>query len=117
MSSEFLGAPSYEDNHPNLLRKILSVLSGIMQGKTNNTGSFTLTANDTTTTVTLPVGKLGPNTVILWQPTTANAATAMANLYVSARTISTKGAVNNTFTLTHSNTADSDKTFNYILVG
>lgn len=82
------------------------------QGKTDNIGSVTLTANSTTTTLTEAPDRIGANTVILFMPTTANAAAAMTNLYVSGRDVSA-----NTFTLTHTNNAQIDRTFNYILVG
>lgn len=82
------------------------------QGKTDNTGSVTLTANSATTTLTEAPDRIGANTVILFMPTTANAAAAMTNLYVSSRDVSAS-----TFTLTHTNNAQTDRTFNYILVG
>ena len=112
--SDFLGAPEYDKNHENLLRKLLRVVAGIMQGKTNNTGSVTLTANAGSTTVTLPPNKLGQDTVILFMPTTANAATEFGagTIYVSARNVA-----NNTFTITHVNNAQNDRTFNFALIG
>lgn len=108
----FLGAPEYETNHANLLRKIIRVLDGVMRGKTNNTGTFTLTANSATTTLTFAAGQIGQDTVITWMPTTANAAGAMSNLYVSARNVAS-----NTVTLTHTNTATNNRTFSYVLTG
>lgn len=114
MASEFLGAPEYDTNQLNWLRKLSRVVAGIMQGKTNNTGSVTLAANASTTTVTLPPNKLGSETLVLFMPTTANAATEFGagTLYVSARNVA-----NNTFTITHVNNAQTDRTFNYAFVG
>jgi hypothetical protein len=108
----YLDVGEYSVNHENLLRKMIRVISGAMQGKTNNVGTVTLTANSTTTTITLSAGRLGSDTHISFTATTANAATADgAGLYVS------KNVANNQFTITHNNTADVDKTFTYALIG
>jgi hypothetical protein len=48
--------------------------------------------------------------VILLSPTTANAAAALATTYVSAVT-------QGSFTLTHANNAQTDKTFGYVALG
>ena len=108
----FLDAPEYHKDHVNLLRQLLRVVKGVMQGKTNNTGTFTLTANSATTTVTFADGQIGQNTVITWQPTTSNAAGALSSLYVSARNVAS-----HTITLTHANTATTDRVFLYALTG
>jgi len=96
------------------LRKMARVLNGAMRGKTNNTGTVTLTANSATTTLTFSSGQIGNDTVIHFMPTTANAATEFGagTLYVSARNVA--GA---TFTITHVNNAQADRTFLYTLVG
>lgn len=96
-----------------------SVVTRIMNGKTNNTGSVTLTENSATTSVTVAYGTIGIDTVILFMPTTANAATEFGagSMYVSARSVSTSPSTSSTFTLTHVNNAQTDRTFKYILVG
>jgi hypothetical protein len=83
-------------------------INSIIDGKIDAVDSFTLTANATTTTVS--DNKFESNMVPVWSPATANAAAAMTNVYLSART---KGG----FTLTHSNTATTDRTFNYSRLG
>jgi hypothetical protein len=83
-------------------------INAILKGRANNVGSFTLAANTTTTTVTDPAFE--SSMVVTWMPTTANAAGAMTNLYVSARD-------SGTFTLTHSNAATVDRTFYYMRWG
>jgi LDH2 family malate/lactate/ureidoglycolate dehydrogenase len=110
----FLQAP---ENMPEVMewcRRIARVVNQAMQGKANNTGTVTLTANSATTTVTEAPNRIGDATVILFMPTTANAATEFGagSLYVSARSVA-----NNTFTITHANNAQNDRTFNYVLVG
>ncbi len=88
--------------------RLFRTLEGIMEGRTRNYGTFTLTANVTTTTVL--DARFETHQSLVWGPTTANAAAAMTNVYVS-----TKNA--GSFVLTHSNTATSDRTFNYVIVG
>jgi hypothetical protein len=90
-------------------REISEVVNGIMQGKTNNTGTVTLAVSSATTT-TINDERIGYNSIITFMPTTANAASALTNLYVSAKT---KGSA----TLTHSANTSADKTYSYIIVG
>ena len=90
-------------------REISEVVNGIMQGKTNNTGTVTLAVASATTT-TINDERIGYNSIITFMPTTANAASALTNLYVSAKT---KGSA----TLTHSANTSADKTYSYIIVG
>lgn len=93
--------------NPDLKQQILLIVSTVIEmlkGRDNSVGTFTLTANATTTTVT--DNQFSSDMMPIWTPTTANAAGAMTNLYVSART---KGS----FTLTHSNTATNDRVFLY----
>jgi LDH2 family malate/lactate/ureidoglycolate dehydrogenase len=114
MTVKFLGAPEYESNHTNVLRQLINVVKGIMQGKTNNTDSVTLTANTGTTTVSVADGRIGQTSFIAFMPTTANAATEFGagTMYVSSRSVA-----NNTFTITHTNGASADRTFYYVLIG
>lgn len=110
----FLGAPVFMPDGREWTRRLAYIINQVMQGKTNNTSetAMTLAENVTTTTVTEAPNRIGETTVILFMPTTANAAAAMANVYVSSRSVA-----NNTFTVTHSNTATTDRVFNYVLVG
>lgn len=114
-NSSFRSLPKYDkDNIDDFVRSVNDVVSGVMLGKTNNTGTCTLSANATTTTVSLPKGILGPYTQVVFTPTTAHAATEFGagSLYVSSRDVA-----NAQFTVTHTNTADTDKIFQYVLVG
>ena len=87
-------------------RQVAEVVNNTMNGKTNNTGSVTLTASTTTTTITDE--RLGFDSVILLSPLTANAATLTP--YISTKA---KGSV----VITHANTANADQDFDYIIVG
>jgi len=90
-------------------REISEVVNNILNGKTNNTGSVTLAVASATTT-TINDERIGFNSIILLMPTTANAASALTNVYVSARA---KGSA----TLTHSANTSADKTYGYTVVG
>lgn len=119
----FPNVPDYNNDHPSLFRSIIRVIRGIMQGKTNNTGSFTLTANTTTTDVTVSPDDLTPDSIILIAPTTASAATEFGagSIYISEvnadNAASGSGLAAYSFRITHANTADTDKTFNFVIVG
>ena len=90
------------------LRMLSLALNNTIAGKVNSTGSATLTASATTTVLTDE--RIGSGSVILFMPTTANASTAYANLYVSAR-------IEGSATLTHSSSANTDQTFGYVIFG
>lgn len=104
--------PVAPQDWPNLdrewLRKVAEVLNNALLGRTNNTGKVTLAASTTTTTITDK--RIGAGTKITLSPTTANAATATANAYVSS-------VGKETATLTHANNAETDRTFGYVLNG
>lgn len=94
----------------NFLNNITRVVNNIMRGKLNNTGSFTLDASQSSTTVSNPV--VGGNSVILPIPTTSNAALELGNgsLYISAK--DKEG-----FTVAHDNNTQTDRTFDYVVFG
>jgi hypothetical protein len=90
--------------------QIAQTINALINGRANNTGSFTLTANAASTAVT----DVGYQTQqkILFTPTTANAAAEIGagTMYVSA-----KGQ--GSFTITHANNSQTDRTFDYIRQG
>ena len=90
------------------LARVHDVIRGVLTGKLNCTTTVTLAAGAPTTTLTDP--RIGAESVILLMPTTANAAGAMANLHVSARS---QGSA----TLTHSNAATIDRIFGVSIIG
>lgn len=93
---------------PLAIRRLLEAVNALASGRSNAVGSVTLTASDTTTTVA--DRKAGMDSVIALMPTTSNAAAAVGTTYVSSRGIGT-------FTLTHANNAQTDKTFAYLIQG
>ena len=87
-------------------REVAEVVNNSMNGKTNNTGTVTLTAS--TTTTTLNDERLGFDSVVLLSPLTANA--AAQNPYISTKA---KGSV----VITHTSVVSTDLNFDYIIVG
>ena len=101
-------APLFLSDNDEHLRLVSTYLNNTISGKLNSTGTITLTASSTTTTLT--DARIGVNSVILFMPVTANGATAKANLYVSAR-------ADGSATLTHASSANSDQNFEYVIIG
>lgn len=95
-------------------RQSTLVTNSILNGKTNNTGTFTLAANTVSSSIVLAEGRLGQDTAIFYTPTTASAATEFGagSIFVSSRDVA-----NASFSLTHASTADADKIFNFVLIG
>lgn len=88
-------------------QQVASVVNLIVDGKINAFGSFTLIANQTTTVVTDL--RAGSNSIINFTPTTSNAAAALTTTFISER-------AKQSFTITHSNNSQTDKTYNYIII-
>lgn len=104
----YLGVLPYDDNEARHRRQIALVLNNVLQGKLNNTSSFTVAANVATTTLT--DARIGSNSVILLMPTTANAAAALANVYFTA-------FVKGSCTVNHANNAQVDRIFKFAVIG
>lgn len=98
-------------NFPDLIlaiRRLAEAVNDLGTGRSNAIGSVTLTASTATTTVT--DRKVAVDSVISLMPTTANAAAALGTTYVSNRKPGS-------FTLTHASNGQTDKTFDYAIVG
>jgi hypothetical protein len=89
------------------LRVLAQRVNAALSGKLDNIGTVTLTASSATTVVT--DARCGGDSAIFYTPTTANAAVATANVYTSSIG---KG----TFTITHANNAQTDRTFDYAII-
>lgn len=87
---------------------LVQTVVNLINGKHNATGTVTLRASQTTTTITDP--RLTAGSVLSLCPLTANAATAKASVYVSSRD-------NGTMVLTHASNAAVDQTFDYSVAG
>jgi hypothetical protein len=90
------------------LRKYAHALQQLARGGSNATGSFTLTASTTMTTVSAPTCAVGSG--VFWQPMTANAAAQMATLYCT-------GGSTGGFSLHHASNVTTDATFFYEVRG
>lgn len=93
-------------------RRQYEVLQRIRQGKTENVGELTLTANAATTV--LSDVRISPQSVIVWHARTANAAAELGNgtLYILDANMG-----NGTATVTHANNAQVDRSFRYAVIG
>jgi hypothetical protein len=90
--------------------RIVNAVRQLMQGRSNAAGTATLAASATSTTVAAP--NCAPGAQVFLFPRTAHAAAELAagGCYVSA-------VGNGTFTLTHANNAQADRTFSYVCLG
>lgn len=104
----YQGVPLMLSDEKEHRRQIAQLANNLLQGKMSCVIQVTLAANVTTTTVTDK--RIGANTYLGFQPLTADAAGALSGLYVSAQQ-------NGSATLTHANTATTDRTFNVLIVG
>lgn len=82
-------------------------IAELASGRSNAHGTFTLTAGVTSTVVTN--ANCAAASCVKITPTTANAAAALATTYITA--------ANGSFTVTHANSAQTDRTFTYAIQG
>ena len=92
------------------LTKINQALEQIDQGRLNCSGTFTLTANATSTTVEAPTVASG--TPIHFSPMSADAAAAMATTFVLPSNVSA-----GQFIVSHASAASNDRTFSWVGIG
>jgi hypothetical protein len=91
-------------------RKINTAINQLAQGRSNAVGSVTLIANAAATTVA--AGNCGAGSVVLLSPLTAHAAAELGN-----GTIFVSMVTNGSFTLTHANNAQTDRSFGFVAIG
>lgn len=89
------------------LRLLMKAINRAIAGKLNCTGKVTLTASVTSSTVA-DNNCLASSTITL-QPTTAHAATELATAYIVAS--------DSSFVIHHANNSQTDRTFNYAILG
>ena len=95
------------------LKKIILALQQLAAGRSNAVGTVTLTPNAGTTVVApTQSGMIAPGSNVHLEPTTANAAAerASGNMYVST-------VAKDTFTITHTNSATTGRTFMWSILG
>ena len=91
-------------------RAVASAVNLLIDGKLNATGTFTLTASATSTTVTDL--RASGDSVILYSPLSANASAEVGNgtIFISARN-------KQNFVVTHANNGQTDRNFMYVVLG
>jgi len=87
--------------------KLVVAIQNLYQGRSNAVGTFTITANATTTTVTAP--NCTVSSYVHIQPQTQHAAWHKATTYV------TPG--NGQFVVTHASNPNNDCTFGFVAIG
>lgn len=103
--------PTQHFNSQEHRRQIATTVNRVLDGKINSISTVTLTASVASTTIS--DFRVSINSVILFMPTTANAAAEIGNgtMFVSTRTAGTS------FVITHANNAQNDRTFAYAILG
>ncbi|MGJ4954626.1 hypothetical protein ACQR1H_03205 [Bradyrhizobium sp. HKCCYLRH2015] len=90
------------------LSKFALAIQAALNGRSNASGSVTLASGANSTSVTAQT--CAPQSAVLLFPRTANAAAALASTFVSV-------VGKQQFTITHANSAQSDRTFFYVCLG
>jgi hypothetical protein len=94
--------------HEKEMFPVVSTVNELVDGRSNNVGSVTLTPGATTTTVTFATAS--SSSMIALSQRTANAAAALSTTFISSK-------LNGSFVLTHLNNAQVDRTFDFSCVG
>lgn len=92
-------------------RQVHQAVRELIEGRSNAVGTVTLTADTTTTTVERST--VNRNAIVILQPQTANAAAELGN-GTAYWSVATAGG---SFTVTHANNAQTDRTFGYLVIG
>jgi len=90
------------------LVKMTRIWDGMMEGRLNVTGEFTVVPFTTSTTVT--DARMRANALVFWVPMTANSASSNMDMYLTIRN-------NGSFVLNHSSKNHTDLYYGYIIVG
>lgn len=108
----FFAAPPPPPDAGNWLRSLWEWVDQIRQGKMDCVTEITLTANAATTT--FADKRLSPQSVVTFDPRTANAAT---ELYGATMYVLTANRGSQSWTITHANNAQTDRTFSVSIIG
>ena len=86
-------------------------ITQLMEGRTNATGTATLTSGAVTTT-TVTAKTCGAGSVVKLSPQTANAAAALATSFIPSTDVTAKQ-----FIIHHSGSTSTDRTFGFLVMG
>jgi len=103
-----LKVPTYSADKEEWLRQIALSINLLIDGQSNAIGEFTLLDGEVSTVVN--DSRVGANARIFLMPITANAAAAIPTTFISS-------IGKQTFTISHANNAQTDKTFKYGIIG
>lgn len=98
------------DRNEQSLPKFADALNQLAQGRSNAVGTFTLTTSATSTVVTATT--CGAGSTPLYSPTTAHASAEIGNGTIYVSTVE-----NGSFTVTHANNSQADRTFLFVCLG
>lgn len=90
------------------IRRIVDSVRQLNDGRQNSVGTITLRPSQTTTTVTFE--NCSKECEVFLQARTANAAAAVPTTYISS-------ILQGSFTITHANNVQADKTFGFLCIG
>lgn len=107
LNNNFPFVPEKVSAEPTFLRLLMKAANRALAGKLNCTGQQTLTASVTSTPVADT--RCLANSVVLLQPTTSNAAAALGTTYIVA--------ADGSFIIHHASNSQTDRTFNYAILG
>jgi hypothetical protein len=88
--------------------KFAIAIQQLFSGRSNATGSVTLAAGEASTVVSPP--NCAPQSAVFLFPKTANGAAALATTFISA-------VGKQSFTISHANSAQTDRSFFYVCLG
>lgn len=94
----------------NWLDVLQDVVAGVMQGNLNVASQSPVTLTPGATTTTIRDARIGGTSIIQLCPLTANAAAALTTTWISTP-LKTSAVIN------HANSAQTDRTFDYIIIG
>jgi hypothetical protein len=92
-------------------RRLWEVVAQVRRGKIDAVSTFTLTANAASSVLNFK--GLSPQSVVIFDPKTANAAT---ELYGGTMYALTANRGNDQWTVTHANNAQADRTFQVLVM-
>jgi hypothetical protein len=98
------------DRNERDLTKLALAINELASGRSNAVGSFTLTPNTASTTVTAPTCGNGSVPIVIAKTANAAAEIGAGTLYVSA-------VLNGSFTVAHANNAQNDRSFFFACIG
>lgn len=108
MNTSYPDVEVFRDDEKLHRRQMAEKINQLNQGKFNGVTQITLTPSATSTTLTN--SRIGANSFIGLQPTTASAATACPSIYIDTQQ---KGQA----TVHHPSSAATDQTFNVVIIG